>query len=173
MKTLILGGVRSGKSQLAESLALKSNQQIVYIATATIGDAEMQARIDLHKKNRPADWIVVEEPLKLAAAVEHYSNNNHCIIIDCLTLWVTNLLLNKASECLPNERQAFANVLENSHENIVIVSNETSLGIMPMGALSRQFGDEAGIINQTVALHCDRVVLTIAGLPLLLKGEPL
>lgn len=173
MKTLILGGVRSGKSQLAESLALKSNQQIVYIATATIGDAEMQVRIDLHKKNRPADWVLVEEPLKLAAVVKQYSNHNHCIIIDCLTLWVTNLLLNKDSKCLPNERQAFADVLGNSHENIVIVSNETSLGIMPMGALSRQFGDEAGIINQTVASLCDRVILTVAGLPLLLKGEPL
>jgi adenosylcobinamide kinase/adenosylcobinamide-phosphate guanylyltransferase len=173
MKTLVLGGVRSGKSKLAESLALKSNQQIVYIATATIGDAEMQARIDLHKKNRPASWILVEEPLKLASVVKQYSGHNYCIIIDCLTLWVTNLLLNKNSEYLPNERQAFASVLENSDENIIIVSNETSLGIMPMGALSRQFGDEAGIINQTVAALCDRVVLTVAGLPLLLKGEPL
>lgn len=173
MKTLILGGVRSGKSRLAESLAKQSNQQVVYIATATAGDAEMQARIKSHKESRPKNWVIVEESLNLAATLEKYSGRNYCIIIDCLTLWLTNLLLCDDDEVLSAQRKAFDRSLESCCDNIIIVSNETGLGIIPLGELTRRYGDEAGVMNQSVAAICDQVVLTVAGLPLTLKGNPL
>jgi len=173
MKTFILGGVRSGKSRLAETLAKQSNQQVVYIATATAGDAEMQARIQSHIENRPKNWIVVEESLNLSATIEKYSNKNYCILIDCLTLWLTNLLLCDDDVILSAQCESFKQSLDDCNDNIIIVSNETGLGIMPLGELSRRYGDEAGVMNQSVAAICDRVVLTVAGLPLTLKGIPL
>jgi len=173
MKTFILGGVRSGKSRLAESLAKQSNQQVVYIATATAGDDEMQARIKSHIDNRPKNWIVVEESLNLSAALGKYVGKNYCIIIDCLTLWLTNLLLCDDDAILSVQQKSFMESLEACNDNILLVSNETGLGIMPMGELSRRYGDEAGMMHQSVASMCDRVVLTVAGLPLTLKGTPL
>lgn len=171
MKTLILGGVRSGKSRLAESLAINSDKQVLYIATATIGDDEMQARIDQHKANRPDEWIIVEEPLQLANVIKEYSNKNYSIVIDCLTLWITNLLLADDKQAITMERDALLDALKTCDDEITIVSNETGMGIMPLGDLTRRFGDESGITNQLIAAICDRVVLTVAGLPLVLKGE--
>jgi len=173
MKTFVLGGVRSGKSRLAESLAKQSNQQVVYIATATAGDAEMQARIKSHIESRPKNWIVVEESLNLSAALEKYTSKDYCIVIDCLTLWLTNLLLCDDDTVLSEQCESFKQSLEACNDNIIIVSNETGLGIMPIGELSRRYGDEAGVMNQSVAAICDRVVLTVASLPLTLKGIPL
>jgi len=173
MKTFILGGVRSGKSRLAESLAKQTNQQVIYIATATAGDAEMQARIKSHIENRPKNWIVEEESLNLSEALKKYTGNNYCIVIDCLTLWLTNLLLCEDDAILLAQTKSFKQSLETCDDNIIIVSNETGLGIMPIGELSRRFGDAAGEMNQSVAAICDRVVLTVAGLPLILKGTPL
>lgn len=173
MKTLILGGVRSGKSRLAESLAINSGKQVLYVATATIGDDEMQARIDQHKANRPDEWIIVEEPLQLANVIKEYSNKNYSIVIDCLTLWITNLLLADDNHAMAAEREALINVLKEIDDEITLVSNETGMGIIPLGDLTRRFGDEAGITNQLIATICDRVILTVAGLPLVLKGESL
>lgn len=169
MKTLILGGVRSGKSRLAEKLAIQTNKPIIYIATATGDDEEMLARIELHKNNRPKDWEIIEEGIELSQVLDAYSNKGCCIIIDCLTLWLTNLLLSNNGDDLATQRQAFNDTLSSSKENIFIVSNETSLGIMPLGELTRRFGDEAGVMNQDIAARCDRVILTVAGLPLILK----
>ena len=181
MKTLILGGVRSGKSRLAETLAKdlakETNKSVVYFATAStdddVCDDEMAMRIEIHKHHRPKDWMIVEEPIQLAEALKKYSNEKTCIIIDCLTLWITNLIMLDDDKMLDLTRSAFIDFLQNTKNELFIVSNETGLGIMPLGKLTRKFGDEAGITNQLVAAQCDRVVLTVAGLPLVLKGPPL
>ncbi len=173
MKTLILGGVRSGKSRLAEQLAQNSQQPVVYIATATAGDEEMQMRIEQHKQRRPAHWTLVEEPLHLTETLEKFRNKEHCLIVDCLTLWLTNLLLHRNPDILQEETAALLNWLPNSRDKIIFVANETGLGIVPLGELSRRFGDEAGVLNQRLVQLCDQVIFTIAGLPQVLKGEPL
>jgi len=171
MKTLILGGVRSGKSRLAESLAGKSGKKALYIATGTAGDKEMQARIETHKKNRSIDCLVVEEPIHLAQIIQNHINQDYCMLVDCLTLWITNLLMHEDKTLLFRERDQLIQVMKDFNKDIIFVSNETSMGIMPLGELTRQFGDEAGITNQLMAAFCDRVVLTVAGLPLTLKGN--
>lgn len=171
MKSLILGGVRSGKSRLAETIARDSDKKVVYIATATAGDDEMKERILKHKQHRPENWLIVEEPIYLAKAIQEHAKANVCILVDCVTLWLTNLLLTEDKNLLQLERNNLLNTLRVVDQEIVLVSNETNMGIIPMGELSRQFGDEAGVTNQNLAAECDRVVLTIAGLPLTLKGE--
>ena len=173
MKTLILGGVRSGKSRLAESLAVKTNKPVTYIATASPDDEEMAKRIETHKLHRPATWTIIEEPIDLANALKMAANDDNCIIIDCLTLWITNLLLSREENCLEKSRNDLLACLQNFKNDIFIVSNETGLGIMPLGELTRKFGDEAGVTNQAIAVCCEQVVLTVAGLPLVLKGNPL
>ena len=172
MKTLILGGVRSGKSRLAESLATRSGQPVRYVATATAGDDEMRSRISIHRQRRPADWTVVEEPTRLAAALQQNAAGTF-VIVDCLTLWLTNLLMANDENVLTRERDALLATLPHLAGHIVFVSNETGMGIMPMGELSRRFADEAGRLHQEIAQACERVVWTVAGLPSVLKGEPL
>ena len=171
MKTLILGGIKSGKSRLAESLAIDSGKPVVVIATATADDDEMRQRIARHRESRPGDWLVVEETIELAGALQEHSAADNMVIVDCLTLWLTNLLVKDNGEPLRREIAALQGVLGNSTGEIVLVSNETSMGIIPMGELTRIFCDEAGILHQQVASCCDNVALTIAGLPLVLKGE--
>jgi adenosylcobinamide kinase/adenosylcobinamide-phosphate guanylyltransferase len=171
MRELILGGVRSGKSALAEQRALDSGLQVIYIATATAGDEEMTARIAHHRQRRPAEWQIVEEPLHLAAALQLNAAENHCIIIDCLTLWLTNLLLADDAPLLERERAALLEQLPSLPGQIVLVSNEVGLGIVPLGELSRRFADEAGRLHQLLAARCERVTFVAAGLPLTLKGS--
>ena len=171
MKTLILGGVRSGKSRLAELLAQHSGLPVCYIATATAGDDEMRRRIESHRARRPADWTVIEEPLALAAALQKHSTRDRCLVVDCLTLWLTNLLTASNEPQFTHERDALAQTLPTLPGTIILVSNETGLGVMPLGELTRRFVDEAGHLHQTLAQTCDRVVLTVAGLPIYLKGE--
>lgn len=170
MKELILGGVRSGKSRYAEQRAHASNLPVVYVATATAGDAEMSARIRAHQERRAAEWTLVESPLALAATLRVHAAPNRCVLVDCLTLWLTNLLCADDEEKFRSERDALLDVLPTLPGHIILVSNETSLGVMPLGALTRRFGDEAGCLHQALARLCDRVVLTVAGLPLSLKG---
>ncbi len=171
MKTLILGGVRSGKSRLAESLAQHSGLPVCYIATATAGDDEMRRRIESHRARRPADWTVIEEPLALAAALQKHSTRDRCLVVDCLTLWLTNLLTASNEPQFTHERDALAQTLPTLPGTIILVSNETGLGVMPLGELTRRFVDEAGHLHRILAQTCDRVVLTVAGLPIYLKGE--
>jgi adenosylcobinamide kinase / adenosylcobinamide-phosphate guanylyltransferase len=173
MKTLILGGVRSGKSRLAESLALRSERPVSYIATATAGDAEMRSRIEAHRVRRPASWSIVEEPVRLAAALRKHAVKDAFVIVDCLTLWLTNLLVANDGTALQREIEALIAALPQLPGDVVFVSNETSMGVAPLGELTRRFIDEAGQLHQRLAQHCERVVLTIAGLPSVLKGEPL
>ena len=171
MRTLILGGVRSGKSRLAESLAQHSGLPVCYIATATAGDDEMRRRIESHRARRPADWTVIEEPLALAAALQKHSTRDRCLVVDCLTLWLTNLLTASNEPQFTHERDALAQTLPTLPGTIILISNETGLGVMPLGELTRRFVDEAGHLHRTLAQTCDRVVLTVAGLPIYLKGE--
>ncbi len=170
-RTLILGGVRSGKSRLAERLATESLLPVTYIATATIEDEEMRERIAAHRVRRPDHWQVIEEPLQLASALIQQANKDHCLLVDCLTLWLTNLLVHPDISKFDTERAAFLKVLPHLTGKLILVSNETNMGVTPMGELSRRYCDEAGKLHQEIAQHCEQVVLTVAGLPLMLKGE--
>ena len=170
MKKLILGGVRSGKSKLAEQHALATGLPVTYIATATGEDDEMSARIAHHQAQRPGHWQLVEEPLALAATLQRLAAANHCLLVDCLTLWLTNLLCAQDESRLQTEVDAFLQILPTLPGHIILVSNETGMGVVPMGELTRRYCDEAGRLHQAVALACEHVILTVAGLPLKLKG---
>jgi adenosylcobinamide kinase / adenosylcobinamide-phosphate guanylyltransferase len=170
MKELILGGVRSGKSRLAEQRAQASGLEVIYIATAlAAGDAEIEERIRQHRQRRPADWTLIEEPLALGATLHSHATPQRCLIVDCLTLWLTNLLVT-ASDRFEPERQSLLDTLPALSGEIILVSNETGLGVVPLGALSRRFVDVSGELHQRLAALCDRVTLTVAGLPHMLKG---
>lgn len=170
-KTLILGGVKSGKSRLAEQRATNSKLSVCYVATARADDSEMQQRIALHQQQRPAHWTTVEVPLNLAAALQQHDDADKCILVDCLTLWLTNLLLADDENLLTNEIQRLLKTLPTLQAEIILVSNETSMGIVPMGELTRRFCDEAGRLHQQLAVLMDNVILTVAGLPHALKGN--
>ncbi len=181
--TLVLGGARSGKSAYAERLARESGKEVVYVATSRAGDAEMAARIGHHRARRPAHWRTVEEELALAAALRTHCAPGRLVLVDCLTLWLSNLMFcdgrswpDVGEVVLPErfhqERKALLDLLEAGVEgDIVLVSNEVGMGIVPWGAVSRSFADEAGWLNQAVAAAADRAVFVAAGLPLVLKGS--
>jgi adenosylcobinamide kinase/adenosylcobinamide-phosphate guanylyltransferase len=171
MHTLILGGARSGKSALAERLALDSGHGVVYIATAQPRDGEMADRIAHHRARRPADWACVEEPLALADALRRHARADRCVLVDCLTLWLSNLLGEADAPCFERERSALLDTLPQLPGEVLLVSNEVGMGVVPMGELSRRFVDEAGRLHRTLAAACDRVIFVAAGLPLTLKGN--
>jgi adenosylcobinamide kinase/adenosylcobinamide-phosphate guanylyltransferase len=180
-RSLILGGARSGKSAYAEKVAAQSGKEVVYIATGQAGDTEMAERIALHRAQRPAHWHTVEEPLALADALRQWRAAGRLVLVDCLTLWLSNLLFSDGAQYpdvgrieLPSrfhrERAALLEALAEAQGEVLLVSNEVGLGIVPYGAVSRAFADEAGRLNQAVAAQCDSVVFIAAGLPLPLKG---
>lgn len=182
-RTLVLGGARSGKSAHAERLAAQSGKEVVYIATAGAGDGEMAQRIALHRAQRPAHWTTVEEKLALAQALATWRAPHRVVLVDCLTLWLSNLLFDGGAEypdigaiALPPrfhaERTALLAELAQQRGDVIFVSNEVGMGIVPYGAITRAYTDEAGRLNQAVAALCDRAVFVAAGLPLVLKGEP-
>lgn len=170
MQQLILGGARSGKSRLAEQLAADSGLAVTYIATSQPLDGEMDQRVRVHRERRPAHWGLVEEPLALADTLQRHAAAGRCLLVDCLTLWLTNLLMLEDSARLGAERDALLRVLTDLPGDLIFVSNETGLGVVPMGELTRRYVDEAGWLHQALAERCERVVLTVAGLPLTLKG---
>ncbi len=180
-RTLVLGGARSGKSGYAERLAIESGKEVVYIATATASDTEMAARIRHHRTGRPTEWITVEEPLALGNQLLRWSSPERLILVDCLTLWLGNLLFSSGEQfpevgviSLPalfyEQQDMLASALTRCSSDVVLVSNEVGMGILPVGAISRCFMDEQGRLNQAMAALCDRAVLVTAGLPLVLKG---
>lgn len=169
MIDLILGGARSGKSRLAEQRAQDSGKQVIYLATAQSRDGEMADRIAHHRQQRPAHWLTVEEPLALADAIQGHAGPDTLILVDCLTLWVTNLLCHDDPERFAVEKAALLDVLQ-ERRDIILVSNETGLGVVPMGELTRRFVDESGWLHQDIAALADRVTLVVAGLPHLLKS---
>ncbi|MEO6352314.1 MAG: bifunctional adenosylcobinamide kinase/adenosylcobinamide-phosphate guanylyltransferase [Burkholderiaceae bacterium] len=182
-RTLILGGARSGKSAYAERLAIASGHEVVYIATARADDGEMVLRIAHHRQQRPAVWTTVEEPLALGDTLLQWSTPGRLVLVDCLTLWLSNLLFAEAQDfpevgritppaCFAVQRARFLQALDAVPGDVVLVSNEVGMGVVPMNAVSRWFADEAGRLNQAVAARCERAVLIAAGLPLVLKGGP-
>lgn len=172
MHTLILGGARSGKSALAERLATESGREVIYIATSQAGDGEMTGRIAHHRARRPAHWGCIEEPLALADTLQAQAREDRVLLVDCLTLWLSNLLGTPDPARFTAERDALITTLPALPGDVLLVSNEVGLGIVPMGELTRRFIDEAGRLHQSLALACDRVVFVAAGLPLTLKGTP-
>ena len=171
MQTLILGGARSGKSRYAEQLALQSQKSVVYIATAQAQDAEMQTRIQHHQASRPAEWLTIEEPLSLAATLAAQAKPERILLVDCLTLWLTNLLcLEDSEQRLTNELNTLYAVLPQLSGELILVSNETGLGVVPLGELTRRYVDEAGRMHQRLAAQMQQVIFMIAGLPQVLKS---
>jgi adenosylcobinamide kinase/adenosylcobinamide-phosphate guanylyltransferase len=168
---LVLGGVRSGKSRYAEAVARRAAGPITLIATGAAGDAEMAARIAAHRASRPAHWSVIEEPLRLARTLSLAATADSLVIVDCLTLWLTNLLCHADAGLLESELESLVVALPRLPGSQVFVANEVGLGIIPMNALARRFGDAAGVLHQRLAGVCDRVVLMVAGLPLTVKDE--
>ncbi|WP_417695902.1 bifunctional adenosylcobinamide kinase/adenosylcobinamide-phosphate guanylyltransferase [Pseudomonas sp.] len=170
MLQLILGGARSGKSRLAEKLATDTRLPVTYIATSRPLDGEMNERVAQHRARRPAEWALVEEPLALARVLRDNAGSGQCLLVDCLTLWLTNLLMLDNLEQLNAERDALLECVGALSGEIIFVSNETGMGVVPLGELTRRYVDEAGWLHQALAERCQRVVLTVAGLPLTLKG---
>jgi adenosylcobinamide kinase / adenosylcobinamide-phosphate guanylyltransferase len=172
MRELILGGARSGKSTLALQRAHAHLGEVVYLATATAGDAEMQTRIDRHRAERPAHWQTIECDMRLAQCLFQLDDPQRCIIVDCLTLWLSNVLFNEQPEAesfWQQQRDALLECLPELRSTVVLVSNEVGLSIVPDNALARRFRDEQGWLNQQVAQRCERVIFVAAGLPITLK----
>lgn len=175
---LILGGARSGKSAFAERLARECGNPTSVIVTAEALDDEMAERIRRHRRDRPPDWRTVEEPVALVTALAAEAAHGRCVIVDCLTLWLTNLLAGSdhaqdggedALRRVRRERHALVQLLPKLRGTVLIVTNEVGLGLVPDTPLGRVFRDEAGRMNQAVASACSRATFMAAGLPLRLK----
>ncbi|KER37915.1 cobalamin biosynthesis protein [Sphingobium indicum F2] len=168
-RMLVLGGCRSGKSRYAqERCEAVGNGSLAYIATAQAFDAEMKERIARHRIERGSRWLTIDAPMDLPAALSEAACRAEAILVDCLTLWLTNLMLADAD--LAGARAVLAEALRACPVPVVLVSNEVGLGIVPDNALARRFRDEAGWLNQQMAALCEDVMLMAAGLPLRLKG---
>jgi len=170
---LVLGGARSGKSHFTEQRAIQSEQQgleVVYIATATAQDDEMTQRIAHHQQQRPSHWQTIETPIQLAKTLQTYAHPKKCLIVECLTLWLTNCLLAEA-DCWARERQLLLDQVQALPGQNIFVGNEVGQGIVPMSELSRRFVDENGRLQQSLAQLADNVFWVVAGLPQALKGR--
>jgi len=167
--TLVLGGARSGKSRYAQTLAMASPPPWIFIATAEAGDEEMRARIDAHRRMRGEGWLTTEAPVDLAAAVSE-APESVPLLIDCLTLWLSNLML--GDHDVDAAMAAFEHALGAREALTIAVANEVGLGIVPETPLGRAFRDRAGALNQRLAAKADSVVLMVAGLPMTVKASP-
>lgn len=179
--TLVLGGTRSGKSKFAEHLANQNRNKVLYIATANVYDDEMADRVKKHQARRPKQWITKEEPIFLKKLIEDISEDYDTILLDCLTIWLSNLLLDEdfiksnlslkeKESCVLREVSNLAEACLKIRSNIIVVSNEVGLGIVPEYPLGRLFRDVAGAANQIFAQQASRVYFIAAGLPLTLKS---
>jgi adenosylcobinamide kinase/adenosylcobinamide-phosphate guanylyltransferase len=165
---LVLGGARSGKSRYAEGLAALHAGRRVYIATAEPGDEEMRKRIESHRARRGEGWQTVEEPVRLCAALSEHGAVADFVLVDCLTLWISNLMRQEAD--VPAEVEALAQLVASLPAGVAIVSNEVGLGIVPDNAVARKFRDHAGLANQRIAEAVSEVIFMAAGQPIRLKG---
>ena len=172
--TLVLGGVRAGKSRYAQTLA-QTGQRVLVVATAEAGDDEMAARIQAHRAERPADWDTLEEPIDLVTALAPRLPDYDTVLLDCLTLWVSNLLL-RPEDRAPNrseisvEADRLLQLYEDGDASWIVVSNEVGLGVIPVNKLARNYADELGRVNQIFAAAADDVILMVAGVPVSIKG---
>ncbi|MFA5344041.1 MAG: bifunctional adenosylcobinamide kinase/adenosylcobinamide-phosphate guanylyltransferase [Kiritimatiellia bacterium] len=171
LRLLILGGARSGKSRLAQEIAARRWARPAYLATAEILDAEMAARVSLHRKARARRWRCVEEPLEIAKIIRQGVSGADGILVDCLTLWLSNVLLKEGRGAFARRRDELVKALCQARQDVILVANEVGLGIVPEHALGRTFRDLAGWLNQAVAKEADTVLFVAAGLPLVLKGK--
>lgn len=166
--TLILGGARSGKSSYAQALAEAASRSQTYIATGQALDDEMAMRIARHVEDRGPSWATIEEPLNVAEAIRRASDGQNAVLVDCLTLWLSNLMHSDLD--VRRETDELVSVLETVPGPIFLVSNEVGMGIVPENALAREFRDAQGRLNRQVAAACRCVEFIAAGLPLRLKG---
>lgn len=171
-KILITGGVRGGKSRFALSLAKKFSRPKIFLATAKASDEEMKKRIKRHQKERDKSFSTLEVPLYLSKALDRVPAGS-VVVIDCLTLWLTNLFFHfKEDEILIGKQiDLFTKSLEKISSHVIIVSNEVGWGIIPINRLSRRFIEKIGFLNQRIAVLSDEVILVVSGLPLWMKGK--
>lgn len=179
---LVLGGARSGKSHYAEQLATDhTDGPVTYVATARPVDEEMELRIALHRARRPASWGLIEEPIMLGDAIYGHATQRGCMVVDCITVWLNNLLYDEhhiypeTSLITPpamfsEQIEALMSAIQTAPGKIILVSNEIGLGVVPLGAMTRFYMDELGRLNQRLAAHADTVRLMVAGLPVAVKG---
>ena len=168
---LITGGTRSGKSRLAEELAARRGTPRLYLATGRAGDVEMAARIARHRERRGEEWQTIEEPLDLAGVLTGHDGWFRAVLVDCVTLWLTNLFFHHAEESGPvlEEVRRLATLLPTLQSPVILVTNEVGMGIVPDNSLARKFRDLAGETNEILAAAADEVYVTFSGLPLKLK----
>ena len=171
--TLVLGGARAGKSTYAQELAA-GGERVLFVATAEAGDRDMEARIEAHRESRPAAWDTIEEPLDLVGALAPLADRYDMVLLDCLTLWVSNLLLREGEDeagnaGIPAEVRGLLEAYERGTASWIVVSNEVGLGVVAPTRLGRLYADELGRANQIVAAAADDVIFLAAGLPLNLK----
>lgn len=166
--TFVLGGAASGKSTYAEGLCFESGLDRIYLATAQVYDTEMRAKVDAHRAQRGPDWHTIEEPVEVTPHLEDL-NTESVVLIDCATLWLTNLILGNLD--VAHHSAALRTAIAQTQARIVIVSNETGYGIVPENALSRKFRSAQGVLNQQLAADADVAIAVMAGLPIALKGQ--
>lgn len=169
--TFILGGASSGKSSYAERMALAGSDSPYYIATSQAWDEEMRKRIDRHKARRGPQWSTIEEPLGLEEAIQEADKPGGLVLVDCLTLWITNLMVSDADDHIIHARfNALTDMVPKLNCRVIMVSNEVGMGIVPENEMARRFRDLTGNLHQQLARVCDNVIMVAAGLPLALKG---
>lgn len=173
MIELVLGGARSGKSRYAEQQAIASGLPVLYVATAEAGDAEMRQRILHHRQRRPSHWQTQEEPVQLATLIRQHAQADICLLIDCLTLWLSNVLFDRQGNLqetlFQSQRAALLQALSECRGHVIMVSNEVGMGVVATDPMTRRFVDEAGFLHQSLATLCDSVIWVVAGLPQKLK----
>lgn len=170
IRLLVLGGARSGKSRYARQLADCRWKRPLYLATAEVKDEEMAQRVQAHRQARGPRWQCVEEPLDIVGVLNNSTADADGILVDCLTLWLSNVLLQEGEDAYKKRRSALLDAVRNIRRNLILVGNEVGMGIVPEYKLGRTFRDLAGRLHQDLAAVVDTVVLVVAGLPMALKG---
>ena len=169
-RILVLGGVRSGKSSYAQHIVGCMWKRPLFLATAEVLDSEMKSRIETHKKTRGRKWTCIEEPLDIDRIIRDNPCGADGILVDCLTIWLSNVLLKEGPAAIERRKHALIDAVRAVSQNIILVSNEVGMGIVPENELGRTFRDCAGRLNQELAAEVDTVVFVVAGLPMLVKG---
>lgn len=168
---LVLGGARSGKSSWALGHAEEHFETCLFLATAEVLDEEMEERVELHRQARGPKWSLLEEPLNVPGVLESRCGDAGVVLVDCLTIWLNNVLLKKGAEQVPYYQERLVKALSERCRTVILVANEVGTGIVPEHALGRRFRDLAGFLNQRMAQLADKVVFLVAGLPMVLKGN--